>query len=60
MIRSVWKNLTGKRRVQIHSRVIKPLNHRGIYEYREYLMHHVKEGQRSLPPVVWTEKERGA
>ncbi len=50
-----------KKEVRIHSHIVKPLKHQGIYKYHEYLRYLVKEEKRKqLPPMEWQEEQRGA
>ncbi|EGK12388.1 hypothetical protein ACFQ49_01945 [Kroppenstedtia eburnea] len=60
MFGNIIKRLLGKQ-VRIHSHVVKPLNHQGIYEYHEYLRYLIREERRKqLPPMEWQEEKRGA
>lgn len=61
MFRKVIERLMGKRRARIHSHIVKPLNHKGIYEYQDYLRYLLKEERKkNLPSVEWQEEQKGA
>ncbi len=50
-----------KKEVRIHSHIVKPLKHQGIYKYHGVSeVSGQEEKRKQLPPMEWQEEQRGA
>ncbi|SMO50954.1 hypothetical protein [Melghirimyces algeriensis] len=61
MFHNMIKWLVGNNRNRIHSQIVKPLNHLGIYEYHDdYLKQKLKGEQKNVYPRDWNNEQKGA